>query len=108
LPPDTITEIINTLSELKRMHQLNLELLEQLGVACSWLMEHNIPIPNASTLSSLLSKTMVVLAEIYSDMPKVLQYSAIRRKVTDQKSDGEVTEPDTATHIRFERNVYIG
>ena len=63
---DIMTEIINTLTELKRLHQLNIELLEQLDVACNWLLSHNIQIPNSDTLCSLLTKVEALLNEIYS------------------------------------------
>jgi hypothetical protein len=72
---------------------MNLELLEQLNVACGWLIEHNMPIPNAETLISLIAKARTLLAEIQADNPKILQYNAIRRKVTEEKSDDKVTEP---------------
>jgi hypothetical protein len=92
--------IIATLQDLERMHQLNLELLEQLNVTCAWLIEHNIPIPNMQTLLSLLGKTRALLAEIQADEPSLLQYQAIRRKVTDSESDDKVTEPfRKVTHI---------
>jgi len=94
LPNDSVTEIIDTLTELKRMHQLNMELLEQLGVACGWLLEHNIPIPNASTLASLVRKSLALLTEIQTETPKTLQY----QKLADEKkhlhgTDGEVPVP---------------
>lgn len=84
MPSDSLTEIISTLSELKRLHQLNLELLEQLNISCGWLLEHNISIPNAETLCSLLSRAKALVAEIEADTPKIMQYSPIRRKVTDE------------------------
>jgi len=88
-----LTEIIETLQEVERLHQLNLELLEQLNVISGWLIENDIPIPNPHVLYSLLAKAKALLSEIQSDEPKILQFSAIRRKVTDSKSDGEVPEP---------------
>jgi hypothetical protein len=91
---DTFSEIINTLSELKRMHQLNLELLEQLSVSCRWLMEHKVPIPNAEKICSLLDKAKALVNEIQAETPKILQYRtpSDEKKHGDQ-SDGEVTEP---------------
>jgi len=38
-------EIIDTLQELKRMHALNFELLDQLKVACLTLLENHINLP---------------------------------------------------------------
>jgi hypothetical protein len=76
-----MTEIIDTLTELRRMYQLNMELLEQLGVACGWLLEHNVPIPNASTFTSLVTKSLALLREIQVEEPRMLQY----QKLTDEK-----------------------
>jgi hypothetical protein len=88
-----LSKIIETLQELEQMHSLNLELLEQLNVACSWIVEHSIPIPNLSSLLSLLRKTKALLAEIQADEPKLLQY----QKLADEKkhlfrTDEEGTE----------------
>jgi nitrous oxide reductase len=89
-----MTEIIDTLSELKRMHQLNFELLEQLSVSCNWLMEHKVPIPNAEKICSLLNKAKALANEIQAETPKILQY----RMLSDEskqphKPDDKVTEP---------------
>jgi hypothetical protein len=94
-----LTEIIDTLQEVERLHQLNLELLEQLNVISGWLVEHDIPIPNPHILYSLLAKAKVLLNEIQSDEPKILQYRVIRRKVTEEKSDDKVTEPLSTKNI---------
>ena len=83
----SLNTIVETLQELERLHQLNSELLEQLNVICGWLLEHNIQIPNSEVLLSLLQKAKVLLTEIEADEPKILQYSAIRRKVTEKPSD---------------------
>lgn len=94
---DGLSDIIDTLSELKRMHQLSLELLEQLDVTCGWLLENKIHPPNEKQFYHLVNKTKVLFEELRADNPKVLCYQAIRRKVTEQKfdeSDGEVTEPE--------------
>jgi hypothetical protein len=87
-------EAIETLQELKRMHQLNYELLEQLSVTCRWMTENKIRSPNIVTLCSLLSKADSLLAEIKADSPKTLVY----QKVSDdwkhrEKSDGKVPVP---------------
>ncbi len=98
MPLDAMTEAINTFTELKRMHQLNLELLEQLNASCSWIREHNVPIPNAEALASLLNKALTLADEIQADAPKILQYQVSGRKVTpngiNDGTDEEVTEPD--------------
>jgi hypothetical protein len=76
------------------MHQLNLDLLEQLAVTCDWLQKTGIHLPNESTFLSLINKATTLLNEIEADDPKVLQYRTIRRKVTDEKSDDKVTESE--------------
>jgi hypothetical protein len=91
---DNVTSIIDTLTELQRMHQLNLELLEQLHVATDWLLSHNIPLPNAETLYSLFQKSKSLLVEIQADSPKTLIY----QKLSDDwkhpnKSDDKVPVP---------------
>jgi hypothetical protein len=91
---DSFTEVIDSLAELKRMSQLNLELLEQLVVTCTWLRNSGIHLPNESVFDSLLNKTIALLNEIQADEPKILQY----KKLSDDwkhpnKSDGEVTVP---------------
>ncbi len=77
---NAIDEIIDTFTELKRVHNLNIELLEQLDVACSWLLSQNSYLPNAEKLYALLAKTKAVLTEIQSDEPRTLQY----KKITDE------------------------
>jgi hypothetical protein len=57
---------IETLKELKRMHQLNLELLEQLNVTCQWIIDNNIQVSDEEHMSSLLNKSLTLLNEIYS------------------------------------------
>lgn len=78
---DSIQEIIDTLIELKRMHQLNFELLEQLNVTCQWIIANNFPIPDKEHMSSLLNKSFTLLNEIQASTPKTLQY----QKLTDEK-----------------------
>ena len=95
LPNDTLTEIIDTLTELKRMHQLNLELFEQLNVACGWLLEHKIPVPNASTFYSLLVKAKALLIEIQAETPKMLHYPKLSDgSYHDDESDDKLPEPE--------------
>lgn len=94
MPNDILPEIINTLTELRRMHQLNFELLEQLSISCGWLIEHRVSIPNANTLASLLSKAMVLLTEIQGKDPKIIQYQELSDEFLQRKkSDGDLTEP---------------
>jgi hypothetical protein len=84
-----LNEAIEIFSELKRLHQLNAELLEELYVSVEWLTKHNIPLPNSDTLLSLLSKSKSLLLEIQATEPKILQYSLSRRKVTDSDNSQE-------------------
>jgi hypothetical protein len=69
-----LSDTIETLQELRRMHRLNHELLEQLAVACSFLVKNHLEIPNEETLVSLLKKAWALMDEIQVDQPKVLQY----------------------------------
>ena len=92
-----LSEVVSTLEELQRLHRLNLELLEQLDVTCTWLFDNHVKMPNESAFYSLLSKTKAILVEIQADELKTLMYNISRRKVTtfDEKeeTDGDVTEP---------------
>ena len=81
-----LTEIIDTLQELKRLHQLNFELLEQLGVACAYFRENHIKLPNEEKILSLLSKAMVLIEEINS---KPLSDEISQKK----SSDKDFTKP---------------
>ena len=90
-----LTEISRTLDELERLHQLNFELLEQLNVVCGYLMTCHISVRDKERLASLLTKAMILLAEIQSETPKTLLY----RKITDEnlqrkRTDEDFTEPD--------------
>jgi hypothetical protein len=71
-------EVIDTLQELKRMHQLNIEILEQLAVTCEFLTSHHVQVPNSNILASLLSKAMALLDELQAETPKTLQYQTER------------------------------
>ena len=86
MPLESLTQLSNisaSLSELRRMYQLNAELMEQLSVTLSFLRQNNIRLPNQDTFDSLLNKTAALLDEIQADEPKILQYNVSRRKVTD-------------------------
>ncbi len=87
---DMLGEIINTLQELRRMHQLNFELLEELNVACAYLLENHASLPNQEKLASLLSKAMTLLKEINTEP---LSDEFLQRK----KSDKDFTEPDSSS-----------
>ena len=76
-----IDEIIDTLTELKRLHALNMELLEQLEVTSTWLLSLNTPIPNAKKFYSLLTKSKALLIEIQANEPRTLRY----QKLADEK-----------------------
>jgi hypothetical protein len=95
-----LLEVAEILQELKRMHQLNMELLEQLSIACDYLLKSAVAVPNANLFASLLNKAMALLNEIQSDSPNILQY----QKVADEKkhsdeADGKVTAPKNITLI---------
>jgi len=80
---DVIQQTIDALTEIKRMQQLNFELLEQLNVACQYIVDTKIEIPNEEHLGSLLKKSMALIDELQGNNPVLLQYTVSRRKVTD-------------------------
>jgi hypothetical protein len=85
-----LTQIIETLQELERMHQLNLEMLEQLDVIFRWIIDNDVPIPNSDKLVSLLTKSQSLMKELYFSSPKTLQYRTVsRRKVTGRENSRE-------------------
>jgi hypothetical protein len=84
--------LAKTMQELQRMHQLNIELLEQLEVACSFLLQNHVEVPNKRTFKSLLRKAWSLMDEIRADEIKDVQYTVSRRKVTDFGTDEDETE----------------
>jgi hypothetical protein len=90
-----LQEVIDTYQELQRMHQLNIELLEQLAVTCDYLLRNKVAMPNESTLVSLLEKAMTLLNEIQADKPKLLQYTTNRRILTGEHSKDETDKDFT-------------
>jgi len=89
-----LSEVADTLQELKRMHQLNMELLEQFSIACDFLLKSGIAVPNASTFASLLNKSMALLNEIQAKTPKILQYRKLSDgSYHDKNSDDKLPEP---------------
>ena len=102
-----LTSVIENLQELQRMHQLNLELLEQLGIFGEWILNNNNDIPNREKFQSLLHKTQALLRELYgSSLTKTLQY----QKLADEKkhlfrTDEDVPVPSRAivNHGRYRR-----
>jgi hypothetical protein len=90
-----LDEIASTLQELNQMYQLNLELIENLAVTYAFIADNNIPIPNEEKFNSLLNKVRALLREMYlTEKRQIVQYRKVsRRKVTDFRNDGEVTEP---------------
>ncbi|HEX9262595.1 MAG TPA: hypothetical protein VF893_08730 [Candidatus Bathyarchaeia archaeon] len=90
-----LSRIVTTLQELERMHQLNLEMLEQLDVIFKCIIESDIPIPNSEKIISLLSRNQALLQELYSGSPAILTYQKLsRRKVTPFRTDEDVPEPN--------------
>lgn len=62
--------VIEKLQQLERMHQLNLELLEQLAIASEWIIANELLVPNIDKFRSLLTKTNALLKELYSTQPE--------------------------------------
>jgi hypothetical protein len=85
-----LSDTIETLQELQRMHQLNIELVETMTVACSFLLQNHVEIPNKNTFQSLLRKAWTLLDEIKADAPKIVQY----RKLADEKKQHPRTDED--------------
>ena len=89
-----LSEVAKTLQELKRLHQLNMELLEQFSISCDFLLKSGVKVPNASTFASLLNKALSLLNEIQADEPKIIQYQKISDEILHgKKSDRDFTEP---------------
>lgn len=65
-------ELRELIDEANHMHELNLELIQELELACKWILENKIRPPNRKNLVSILNKIDVLLHEIYST-PK-MQY----------------------------------
>lgn len=98
-------DTVETMRELERMHQFNIELLETLAVSCEHITKSHIDIPNASTLTSLLSKAWTLLDEIKED-PKIFQIN--RRKVTDfRKFNGTDEEVPVPVPARAQVNILM-
>lgn len=77
LPLDSLMQFSDSISELKRMYQLNAELLEQLAVTCDFIKRNNIPVPNEETFNSLINRTVALIDEIQADEHKTLQYTKL-------------------------------
>ena len=88
---DLLQEAIDTLTELKRMNQLNFELIEQLNITCQWIVDNDIKIPNNDALRSLVGKSLALIAEIQADEPKILQYKTL--------SDDSYHEPNNRRKV---------
>jgi hypothetical protein len=67
-----------------------MELLEQISIACDYLLKSDVTIPNGNVLASLLNKAMTILNEIQSDSPTILQY----QKLTDEKKQSPRTDEE--------------
>ncbi len=101
---DVIQEVVDTLNELKRLHQLNFELMEQLNVVCQWILDNHISIPDDGKMRSLLGKSLTLLTEIRTDVPNVLILRS--QKLADEKkqhieTDEEGTAPQRITLNSF-------
>jgi hypothetical protein len=97
---DIIQATIETLTELKRMYQLNYELLEQLNVACQWILDNQIHISNEEQIRSLLSKAVILLNELRADEPRIIQYQKLpNENLQHRKPNKEFTERASAMLI---------
>ena len=86
----------NTIDEALKMHQLNFELLEQLDVACKWLLENNIQVSNRGKFVSLLSRADALLKEIDSPL---FQDHQTDESLQGNGSDDNFTEPKIVRFI---------
>jgi len=93
---DSLREVRDTINELLHLHQLNLELLETLENILFWLQDFEkksgMSIPNREKLASLIGRTDDLLDEIATPSSSIYGIRFSRRKVTDFRTDGEVTE----------------
>lgn len=91
---DAIQQAIDALTEIKHLHQLNFELLEQLNVSCQYIVDNNIEVPNEPHLRSLLSKSLSLIAELQGKEPKTLIYKKVANEsLHGDKTNGNFTEP---------------
>jgi hypothetical protein len=77
----SISDLIEMLSEIRKMHQLNLELLENLSVTYSYMDENKIAFPNEGKFRSLLNRSKALLEEMYSVQTPTLLY---KQKLSDE------------------------
>jgi hypothetical protein len=102
MPTDTLRDIIATYSELLRVHQLNIELLNTLEESLFYVQHfcknHNIPFHDEQ-LCSILTKVENLLNEINSGIsPNTLCETTddfLQRKRTDK----DFTEPEVAVRV---------
>jgi hypothetical protein len=89
---DVLHSINQTLQELERLHQLNVELTEYLNTIMNWIIVNEIPVPSKEKLFSLLRKAEAIQKEIYGSK---ISDDFLQRK----KSDKDLTEPKIAKFI---------
>ena len=95
-----LSEVNSTLQELQRLHQLNIELLEQLDVTFSWLLDNHIKLPNESAFYSLVLKARALMIEIQAGEPNI-QYKKLADEFLQRKlTDKDFTEPDYSLRDR--------
>jgi hypothetical protein len=63
---ENLREVRDTINEIINMHQLSLELLEQLDLTCGWLIDNDIQMPNREKFDLLLQKARNLLDEVCS------------------------------------------
>jgi hypothetical protein len=105
---ENIREIRDTLDELMRMHQLNLELLDTLATVLNRLRDYriknNLPDFDDST-RSLLHRATTLYDELTSS-PLWQCGKSSDDGYHERRKDGKLPEPKITTHIRLERNIY--
>ena len=69
-------------------------MFEQLNVACQWILDNHIQIPNEEHLHSLLSKATALLNTLQADEPRIIQYGKLPNdNLQHRKPNKEFTEP---------------
>ena len=98
---DALTELREVITEAQMMHQLNLELIEELDITCKWLLETRIEFPNREKFVSMLNKIDALLNEIYSThkMQYYYKVESADEKKQHSRTDGDVPVPLKAVFL---------
>jgi len=119
---NVLRAFMESVAEVLRLKQLNMELLETLEETMLWFKDYHektgIPIPHVDRFVSLASKMNRLIDEINStpsvqhlfQTPSNETESSIRRKFTGDESNEDLTEPKILFWItHFEGRIrYIG